>query len=529
MKGKAIYYPFNSKIRIRLLSLSDNKICRDAIAMQLKQDEPDVVMLINCTSAAFIYALSIRKSGLPFLHSERGGPEHCLLHFRSGRQRELVFSAADYAHVLMPSYARTLPKYIQAVTVAIPSQIEKAIQFADPKNPADNGRFRIISSGRLGWEKDYYLLLNAFSKCAGDFPDWDLVIYGEGPERKNLEEIIHHNDLKDRIFLPGRTANFDIMLRAYANAHIFVLPSRSEGCPMSLREAMAHGLPVIGFADCTGTNEIIHHDVDGLLLLTDDKVQRLEEGLRYLMAQPEKRSLMGNQAIQSANLYEPHSIHKRYEALLLKTAKLKKSNRLRWYRIKLTLRFPWKRFRSRLQLYQYGKLRKIRKRIILNNPLRSLICSVIRFPKEYKALKGKVLFDPHYYYKNNIEVMRLGMDPLLHYLETGWREGANPSSWFHSEAYVNKYLEGHATCCPLYHFYTIGRYKGCLPMPRYKEFTYMPDQVQQLLIKECKREIYAIHQSWSWRMTALLRYIREKQVSRNISKENNPFFSELPH
>jgi glycosyltransferase involved in cell wall biosynthesis len=528
-QNRTIYYPFDKRIRIRLISLRDSHNCRNAIARQLRADAPDVVMLINCTSAAFIYALAIRKSGLPFLHSERGGPDHCLVHYMSDRQRELVFSAADYVHVLMPSYVKTLPKYIQTVTSAIPSQIEPANQYAHPEYPSNNGRFRILSSGRLGWEKDYDLLLRAFSQCADDFPDWELVIYGEGTERESLEEIIHHSNLQNRIFLPGRTADFQTMLNAYANAHIFVLPSRSEGCPMSLREAMAHGLPVIGFADCTGTNEIIHHDKDGLLLLTDDKVKRLEEGLRSLMAQPEKRLLMGKQAIQSAAAYEPQAIHERFEALLLQTARLKQGNRLRWHRLKLVFHFPWERIRSRIHLLKYGKMRKVRKRLILKNPLRSLIRGIWRFPKEYKTLYGRALFDPRYYLKNNLDAMRQGMDPLLHYIESGWKEGANPSSWFNSKAYIDKYLDGQATICPLYHYYTNGRFNGCLPMPKYTEFAKMPETIKHVLVKECKQEIHAVYRSWSWKMSAPLRFLKEKHVSRNLPQEQNPFFSELPH
>jgi hypothetical protein len=372
-------------------------------------------------------------------------------------------------------------------------------------------------------------LLQAFSQCADDFPVWDLVIYGEGPERESLEEFISQSNLQERILLPGRTADFQIMLNAYANAHIFVLPSRSEGCPMSLREAMAHGLPVIGFADCTGTNEIIHHQKDGLLLMSDNKVKRLEEGLRNLMAQPDLRLRFGKQAIQSAAEYEPRAIHKRYEALLLKTAQLKEGNRLRWHRLKLAFQFPWDRIRSRVQLFQYGKMRKVRKRLILKTPLRSLIHAILRFPKEYKALKGRALFDPHYYLMNNLEVMRQGGDPLLHYIELGWKQGTNPSSWFHTKDYIEHYLGGSSTCCPLYHYYKVGRFTGCLPMPNYAEFGKMPDSIKHMLIKECKNEIQTVYQSWSWKISAILRFFRAKQIANNISQENNPFFREFPH
>ena len=528
-KDQEIYYPFDKNIKIRLIALSDSKPCRKAITKQLKTDDPDVVMLINCTSAAFIYALAIRESGLPFLHSERGGPDHCLVHFRSSRQRELVFSAADYAHVLMPSYTQSLPKYIQDITTAIPSQIEPAEQYANPKKQGSDGRFRIISSGRLGWEKDFDILLHAFAACAHDFPEWDLVIYGEGPERENLEEIIFQFDMKNRILLPGRTKNFRAMLEAYLQAHLFVLPSRAEGCPMSLREAMAHGLPVIGFVDCTGTNEIINHERDGLLLLSDNKVKRLEEGLRVLMSYPEKRFRLGVQAIQSAAKYKPLPIHKRFEALLKKTARLKKGHSLYWHRIKQIFQFPLKRIQSRIRLHHYARMRKVRKRLILHKPLSSLVHTILFFSKEYNALYGKALFDPHYYYINNLDVMRQSMDPLLHYIEFGWRQGANPSPWFHNNDYIEFYLNGQTSYCPLYHYYATGRYEGHLPMPKYQTYSKMPDKARQLLNKECRREIIAAHQSLSWKVSAPLRYIKEKQLSRNAPKDKNSFFSELPH
>lgn len=525
---KSLYYPFDKRVRIRLINLCDKKPCRDSITMKLKQDDPDVVMLVNCQSTAFIYALAIRKTGLPFLHSERGGPDHCIVHYSSVRQRELVFSAADYTHVLMDSYIHSLPKYIRHITSAIPSQIEPANQIADSLKPRQDNKFYVISSGRLGWEKDYDLLIKAFSRCAEDFPGWNLEIYGEGPERKILESLINDLNLKTRIFLKGRTKNFDDMLRAYENSHLFVLPSRAEGCPMSLREAMAHGIPVIGYTNCTGTNEIIHHESDGLLVAADNKVKRLEEGMRKLMEDPRLRKRMGEKAIQTAAKYEPQNIHERYEKIILQTAALKSRSKRHWHRLKLFITAPKQRFYSWMQLLYYGIFSSVRRRLILKSIFTSWIDIIINYHREYMMLFGKALFDPQYYLTNNINIMREGEDPLLHYVKTGWKQGLDPSPWFQTSAYNEKYLNNQKTICPLYHYYSNGRFIKYLPMPEFLIFPDMPIKIQDILKTECVRELRSAQSSLLWKLTTPLRIIRKIQMRSKDKPKKDIYFKNLP-
>jgi glycosyltransferase involved in cell wall biosynthesis len=81
--------------------------------------------------------------------------------------------------------------------------------------------------------------------------------------------------------------NTSLIDREYQSAEIFVIPSRYEAYGLVTAEAMAHGLPVIGFEDCPGTNELIRSGVTGLLVdPKNNRVHSLASALSSLMADP---------------------------------------------------------------------------------------------------------------------------------------------------------------------------------------------------------------------------------------------------
>jgi glycosyltransferase involved in cell wall biosynthesis len=136
------------------------------------------------------------------------------------------------------------------------------------------------------------LLIKAFASIADRFPEWELVIVGEGPERDRLVELSRSNGSWERIWLAGPVGNITDW---YASADLFVLSSRFEGFPNTLLEAMAHGLPAIA-ADClTGPRALITHEFDGVLVPPDDVVG-LAEGMMRLMGDDAMRRLFGERA-----------------------------------------------------------------------------------------------------------------------------------------------------------------------------------------------------------------------------------------
>jgi glycosyltransferase involved in cell wall biosynthesis len=124
----------------------------------------------------------------------------------------------------------------------------------------------ILTVGRLTAQKGLGDLLSAFVKASPRLPSARLLIAGEGPERGRLEEIIASHDLGDRVRLLGNVERPDDLYRA---ADLFVLPSRYEGFPFAMLEAMAAGLPVVA-TRFGGADEMVEHGREGLLVSGGD-------------------------------------------------------------------------------------------------------------------------------------------------------------------------------------------------------------------------------------------------------------------
>ena len=187
------------------------------------------------------------------------------------------------------------------------------------------GLFRLsLGLGRLSGTKNYESLIRAFAIVADRFPAWDLVIVGEGAGRLWLESVIRDTELSDRVFLPGATR---AVSECYAGAHIYCLPSRHESFPNALLEAQSHGLPAVGFVECSGINELIRHGVDGLLAQGNGDAERLSECLASLMGDPDKRRRMGVSARDAAKRFCPDAVMRAWEVLFEECIRQDKSGK----------------------------------------------------------------------------------------------------------------------------------------------------------------------------------------------------------
>jgi len=175
----------------------------------------------------------------------------------------------------------------------------------------------ILGVGRIGIEKGFDLLMRAFINICGNHPEWSLVILGEGSERLSLEAMAKEQGIENRIFLPGLHHN---PIEVMAKASIFVLPSRYEGFPNALIEAMACGLPVISFDCPSGPREIIRHGIDGILVPPED-VTALADSMNDLIAHPEKRERLASRAIEIIDRFGENRIMSMWEDLVFRVAR----------------------------------------------------------------------------------------------------------------------------------------------------------------------------------------------------------------
>lgn len=151
------------------------------------------------------------------------------------------------------------------------------------------GNFIIGYIGRLIEGKGLDILFAALSRLEID--RWRLFIIGEGPQQKELQGLAVELGLKENIkFLGFRVDRLDF-LRGF---DVFILPSRSEGLPRSLMEAMGAGTAVIA-TDIPGCNDLIKHRETGLLFKTDDHVD-LSNQIEKLLDSEKLRSSLSKAA-----------------------------------------------------------------------------------------------------------------------------------------------------------------------------------------------------------------------------------------
>ena len=106
----------------------------------------------------------------------------------------------------------------------------------------------------------------------------------------------------------------------YINSHLFCLPSEWEGFPNVVAEAMAHGLPVIGFSDCSGVNQLVNSGETGLLASGNADPNSLANALVSLMSDGGLRSKMGSNGAIAIKKYSPKNILNQWEVALKKVA-----------------------------------------------------------------------------------------------------------------------------------------------------------------------------------------------------------------
>ena len=158
-------------------------------------------------------------------------------------------------------------------------------------------RRRLVSLSRLSSDKRPDLGIRAFASIAGEFPDWDFEIYGDGPMRATLAGMIEK-------LAPGR-----IQLRGFARrpydvlcgADLFVSTSWVEGFGNSIWEAMACGVPVVATEAGTTIRALVRHGVDGMI--SNDTVPALARDLATMMRDDGKRAAMAEHAREVINRF----------------------------------------------------------------------------------------------------------------------------------------------------------------------------------------------------------------------------------
>jgi GalNAc-alpha-(1->4)-GalNAc-alpha-(1->3)-diNAcBac-PP-undecaprenol alpha-1,4-N-acetyl-D-galactosaminyltransferase len=233
--------------------------------------------------------LATRGAGVPVVVTEHTDPNLAKRHPVWSRLRTALYPRAARVVVLSESSKSFFPPRLRDRISIVPNPI---VVSATQAVPVRDGRKRVAALGRFGPEKGFDTLISAYAAIAPDFPDWDLVIWGDGPLRADLERHIAELGMTGRVSLPGRTSTPHDALRS---ADLYALSSRREGFPMALAEGMACGLPAVAFNLPSGPRDIIRDGVDGVLVPNGDQ-DALSSAMADLMRDDKTRAAFAHRA-----------------------------------------------------------------------------------------------------------------------------------------------------------------------------------------------------------------------------------------
>ncbi|MGQ0714517.1 MAG: glycosyltransferase family 4 protein [Gemmatimonadaceae bacterium] len=150
---------------------------------------------------------------------------------------------------------------------------------------------RLVLVGRLVDGKNIGMLIDVVAQIRADHPAVELVIAGDGPMRLDLEDRARRAGVASAVRFTGFVADISSI---YGDGGVFVLPSRTEGMPISLLEAMAFGLPIVSTA--VGSIPSVVRDGIEALLVEPDDVRSLREALLRVLSDTGLRHALATRA-----------------------------------------------------------------------------------------------------------------------------------------------------------------------------------------------------------------------------------------
>lgn len=279
----------------------------------------DVFLSMQSSDDHLLWAMACMGSGIPFICSERCDPVAFIESVAWNRPGRLaVLSGADCIHELLPAYLESVPEYFRDKVRVIPNAVPETALAADP---VGEGRKRLLFLARLCSQKQPLLLLDAFRLLLDRHPDWDLILWGHGPQARKVEKYIATHGMEARALFRGTCMD---SAKAFAEAQLYCLPSSYEGFPNTVLEAMSAGLPVVGLTSCTGVRDVVRDGVTGLLAQADTAAS-LAQALDSLMADAPARKAMGAAGKIACGAYAPENVYGQWETLFQEMAHRKGS------------------------------------------------------------------------------------------------------------------------------------------------------------------------------------------------------------
>lgn len=292
---------------------------RRALALRklFREHRPDVVLsflttmnvLVSVASKGLRHGLVVSERVDPSQHS--AGRVWDWLRMRGYRRADAIVVQTESVALWFRS---RLPRRSPRVVV-IPNPVAPDVQIHGSADREGGGTY-VLGVGRLEDQKGFDLLIEAFARLSPAEFHCELWIAGRGSRRQVLERQAVDLGIADRVRFLGEV---DDVTRLMRDARVFVLPSRFEGFPNALLEAMASGAPCVA-ADCpSGPKELLSVDECGLLVPVGD-ADRLAQAIRRVLRDSELSTRLSAAGRRAADAYLLSAIAERWEQVFREAA-----------------------------------------------------------------------------------------------------------------------------------------------------------------------------------------------------------------
>ncbi len=261
--------------------------------------KPDAIIAFFGVPSGAITWLTRRIYGVPYIVSLRGGDVPGFRPYDFGTYHRLVgpFLRRIWRSGTVVANSRGLRDLGSAFNSETPIEIipngVDIERFTPVERDWSSGRMLFV--GRIVYQKGLDILFQAL----GGLPDlqWNLTLVGDGKQRLALEAQAASLGIADRVHFTGWLTG-DAVATQYRQANLYVAPSRHEGMPNVVLEAMASGLPVVA-SRIAGNEELVTPGSNGLLFPSGD-TEALRKLLREILSNPESLQKMGAASRQRA-------------------------------------------------------------------------------------------------------------------------------------------------------------------------------------------------------------------------------------
>ena len=310
LNDQIVFYPINEGIKITHVEVeSGTKSLPKKLwwfRKHIKQTQPDEVVAFM-VSVYTVTLLALMGVKIPVISSVRNDPAYSNL--RKKITRKILLPRSAHVVVQTQQIKQFFNKNIQKMTTVIYNPVNEKVFELQPIEK----EIRIISVGRLYPQKDQKMMIEAFAKVSEKFPQWSLIIFGEGPEREALELLVERLKVKDKVSLPGRSEN---IIDELNKSKVFCLSSIYEGMSNALVEAICVGLPIVT-TKVSGTEELIQDGENGFTVNIGD-TDAMATALTKLLGDEGLQKQFAENNKAQASKFETNAIVNQWEEVILK-------------------------------------------------------------------------------------------------------------------------------------------------------------------------------------------------------------------